>query len=85
LINVKYSLEGQERVKAWKVAHPYRNVSSADNFKRRLSVFKKAVPDTFRKKHGHKPKRKWTSKQEQILFSLAEKYRKSPVTIDWGG
>lgn len=51
--------------------------------KEKSTLFRNIIPNDLKKKYGWKPKTIWTEKQKQILINLAEKYRKSKITIDW--
>ncbi len=56
---------------------------SGPSMAKKEKLFSEAVPDDLKKKHGWVPRTIWNDKQRELLFELAEKYRKSKHTIDW--
>jgi hypothetical protein len=88
LLCIKFNPEGLERKKQLNKKYlqlnkKYLPKQNRVSFVRRLKIFQKDLSENTRKRYGHNPREKWTKDQRKILFYLAEKYRKSPVTIDW--
>jgi hypothetical protein len=81
LLCIKYNPEGLERKKKWNKTHPPKK--NRVSYSRRLKIFKGDIPENIRKKYGHKSREKWTGEQKKILLYLVEKYRKTPITVDW--
>jgi hypothetical protein len=80
-LHIKYGPVGHKKKQRYNKSHPYKGKTYA-SLKRKKSVFK-ILSDENKSKFGYKPRGKWTADQKKILLYLAEKYRKSPITIDW--
>lgn len=74
-----YKKKHNKRNKQYRKTHSY----SAEGTASKRELYANTVPDEMKKKHGWKPRTIWNDKQRDLLLKLAEKYRKSKVTIDW--
>lgn len=74
----KWRKKKLKQVREYQKTHPApsRNLIKGE-------LYSQTIPEDLKRKHGWKPRSFWTKEQKQILLILAEKYRKSKVTIDW--
>ena len=82
LVHLKYNpIRMKEKLeRAREMPAPTRNSKSLEN---RWGLLRTSIPSKIKEKNGYRANRVWSEEQDDLLVTLCQKYRKSPVTIDW--